>query len=94
MLAVVFDENLQSVARKRRKTRTNEGEPVSLERLSETIVKALEESAPGLMRLQASAVACLARWICRKASSSKLRIWAGRMLLCRTICQRSSAVRL
>lgn len=40
MLAVVFDERLKPIARKRRKTRSSEGEPVSLERLSETIVMA------------------------------------------------------
>ena len=43
MLAVVFDERLKPVARKRRKTRSADGGPVSLERLSETIVMALEE---------------------------------------------------
>lgn len=47
MLAVIFDERLKPVARKRRKTRSNEGEPVSLERLSETIVMALEEIGAG-----------------------------------------------
>ncbi|HAV32134.1 MAG: ROK family protein [Planctomyces sp.] len=47
MLAVVFDERLKPIARKRRKTRSSEGEPVSLERLSETIVMSLEEIGAG-----------------------------------------------
>ena len=47
MLAVVFDERLKPVARKRRKTRSADGGPVSLERLSETIVMALEEIGAG-----------------------------------------------
>ncbi|MEY2724985.1 MAG: Glucokinase [Planctomycetota bacterium] len=42
MLAVVFDDRLREVARRRRKTRANEGEGVSLERIAETILQALE----------------------------------------------------
>ena len=42
MMAVVFDDKLKVLAKKRRKTRGNEGEQVALERLSETITMALE----------------------------------------------------
>jgi glucokinase len=42
MLAVVFDDRLREVARRRRKTRASDGESVSLERIAETIVQALE----------------------------------------------------
>lgn len=44
MLAVVFDNRLKEVARRRRKTRSSEGEPVSLDRIAETIVQALESA--------------------------------------------------
>jgi len=44
MMAVVFDDKLKVLARKRRKTRGNEGEQVALERLAETILIALEEA--------------------------------------------------
>jgi glucokinase len=42
MMAVVFDDKLKVLAKKRRKTRGNEGEQVALERLAETITMALE----------------------------------------------------
>jgi glucokinase len=42
MLAVVFDDRLREVARRRRKTRASEGEGVNLERIAETILQALE----------------------------------------------------
>jgi len=42
MMAVVFDSRLKEVARRRRRTRSSEGEPVSLDRIAETIVQALE----------------------------------------------------
>ena len=44
MMAVVFDDKLQVLAKKRRKTRGNAGEQVSLERLAETISQALTEA--------------------------------------------------
>lgn len=44
MMAVVFDDKMKVLAKKRRKTRSNDGDQVSLERLSETIVMALEEA--------------------------------------------------
>ncbi len=44
MMAVVFDDKLKVLARKRRKTRGNEGEQVALDRLAETILQALEEA--------------------------------------------------
>lgn len=44
MLAVVFDDRLREVARRRRKTRASEGEGVSLERIAETILQALEQA--------------------------------------------------
>lgn len=44
MMAVVFDDKLKVLAKKRRKTKGNEGEQVALERLAETILMALEES--------------------------------------------------
>jgi glucokinase len=52
MLAVVFDSRLREVARRRRKTRANEGESVSLDRIAETISQALESA-----QVPASAVA-------------------------------------
>jgi len=44
MMAVVFDDKLKVLAKKRRKTRGNDGEQVALERLAETILIALEEA--------------------------------------------------
>lgn len=44
MMAVVFDDKLRVLAKKRRKTRGSEGEQVALERLAETILMALEEA--------------------------------------------------
>ncbi|MFM7059125.1 MAG: ROK family protein [Planctomycetota bacterium] len=44
MMAVVFDHRLKEVARRRRRTRSSEGEPVSLDRIAETIVQALESA--------------------------------------------------
>jgi len=44
MLAVVFDSRLREVARRRRKTRANEGESVSLDRIAETISQSLESA--------------------------------------------------
>ncbi len=44
MLAVVFDERLKMLAKKRRKTRSGEGEVVSMDRIAETIQMALEEA--------------------------------------------------
>lgn len=44
MLAVVFDDKLKVLGKKRRKTRGNEGEQVALERLAEAILMALEEA--------------------------------------------------
>ena len=44
MLAVVFDDKLKILAKKRRKTRGTSGEQVSLERLAETISQALTEA--------------------------------------------------
>ena len=44
MLAVVFDDKLRVLAKKRRKTRATDGEQVGLERLAETITMALEEA--------------------------------------------------
>jgi glucokinase len=44
MMAVVFDDKLKVLGKKRRKTRGNEGEQVALERLAETIVMALQEA--------------------------------------------------
>lgn len=45
MMAVVFDDKLKVLAKKRRKTRSNSGDQVSLERLAETIQQALTEAA-------------------------------------------------
>ena len=44
MLAVVFDDRLKVLAKKRRKTRSGEGEVVSMDRIAETIQMALEEA--------------------------------------------------
>ncbi len=44
MLAVVFDDKLRVLGKKRRKTRANDGESVGLERLAETITMALAEA--------------------------------------------------
>ena len=44
MMAVVFDEKLKVLAKKRRKTRGSAGEHVALERLAETISMALTEA--------------------------------------------------
>ncbi len=44
MMAVVFDDKLKVLGRKRRKTRGNEGEQVALERLAETILMAVEDA--------------------------------------------------
>lgn len=44
MLAVVFDDRLKMLAKKRRKTRSGEGEVVSMDRIAETIQMALEEA--------------------------------------------------
>lgn len=44
MLAVIFDSRLKEVGRRRRKTRSSEGEPVSLDRIAETIMQALESA--------------------------------------------------
>lgn len=52
MLAVVFDGRLREVSRRRRKTRASDGESVSLERIAETILQALE-----LARIAPEAVA-------------------------------------
>ncbi len=47
MLAVVFDERLRMVSKKRRKTRSGDGEVVNPDRISETILMALEEAGAG-----------------------------------------------
>lgn len=44
MLAVVFDDRLKMLGKKRRKTRSGEGEVVSMDRIAETIQMALEEA--------------------------------------------------
>jgi hypothetical protein len=44
MMAVVFDDKLKVLGKKRRKTRGNAGEQVGLERLAETITMALTEA--------------------------------------------------
>ena len=44
MLAVVFDDKLKVLAKRRRKTRATDGEQVGLERLAETITMAMEEA--------------------------------------------------
>jgi len=44
MLAVVFDDKLKVLAKKRRKTRSSEGEQVALDRLADTITMALTEA--------------------------------------------------
>ena len=44
MLAVVFDDKLRVLAKRRRKTRGSEGEQVGLDRLAETISLAMEEA--------------------------------------------------
>ena len=47
MMAVVFDEKLKVLAKRRRKTPSSSGEQLSLERLSETISQALTEAGVG-----------------------------------------------
>lgn len=44
MLAVVYDQNLQPIARKRKKTRGNEGAEAGLKRISGTVEKALQDA--------------------------------------------------
>lgn len=44
MMAVVFDDKLKVLAKRRRKTRSSAGEQVSLDRLTETIAQALTEA--------------------------------------------------
>lgn len=48
MMAVVFDSDLQEVARKKRKTRTKSGEEVGLDRIEETLHEALAEASVNL----------------------------------------------
>lgn len=48
MMAVVFDSDLQEVARKKRKTRTKSGEKVGLDRIEETLHSALAEASVNL----------------------------------------------
>lgn len=44
MLAVAFDDKLRALARRRRKTRSGNGEEVSLDRLAETISQVMDEA--------------------------------------------------
>lgn len=58
MLAVVFDDDLKVLGRKRRKTRSNSGGNVTLERLAETIEQALEDAKVGPEQIAGIGAGC------------------------------------
>lgn len=94
MMAVVFDDKLQVLAKKRRKTRGNAGEQVSLERLAETISQALTEAGVTEEEITGIGAGVPGPLDLQKVSFWKLRIWVGRMWTCRISCQSDSSVRL
>jgi glucokinase len=58
MLAVILDEELKPLGRKRRKTRGFEGAEAGMERISETILKALEEAELPPQNLKGIGIGC------------------------------------
>ncbi|HUG18969.1 MAG TPA: ROK family protein [Planctomycetaceae bacterium] len=58
MLAVILDEELKPLGRKRRKTRGFEGADAGLERISETIQKALTEAELSPQNLKGIGIGC------------------------------------
>ncbi|HSG73479.1 MAG TPA: ROK family protein, partial [Planctomycetaceae bacterium] len=58
MLAVILDEELKPLGRKRRKTRGFEGVDAGLERISETIQKALAEAELSPQNLKGIGIGC------------------------------------
>ena len=58
MLAVVTDENFQPLARKRRKTRSEEDNSIGMGRVINTIEKALEEAGIAKERLAGIGIGC------------------------------------
>jgi glucokinase len=58
MLAVILDEELKPLGRKRRKTRGFEGAEAGLERIAETISKALEEAGLTAQNLKGIGIGC------------------------------------
>ncbi len=58
MLAVIHDENLKPLGRKRRKTRGHEGAEAGLERIEETIAKAFKDADIDPARLRGIGIGC------------------------------------
>ncbi|MBD3672981.1 MAG: ROK family protein [Planctomycetaceae bacterium] len=58
MLAVILDENLKPLGRKRRKTRGHEGADAGLERIEETIQKAFKDADVDPSRLRGIGIGC------------------------------------
>lgn len=58
MLAVILDENLKPLGRKRRKTRGHEGADAGLERIEETILKAFKDADVDPSRLRGIGIGC------------------------------------
>ena len=69
MMAVVFDDKLKVLGKKRRKTRGSAGEQVGLERLAETITLALTEAGATLDEARG----CLATALRDMAETNLLR---------------------
>lgn len=58
MMAVVFDDTLEPIARRRRKTRGNEGAKAGVDRVESTIHKALAEAEVDPSRLAGIGIGC------------------------------------
>lgn len=58
MMAVVFDDSLEPLARRRKKTRGNEGAEAGLDRVASTIHKALAEAEVDPSRLAGIGIGC------------------------------------
>ena len=58
MLAVVLDEELKALGRKRRKTRGHEGADAGLDRIAETIEKAFQDAEIDPKRLKGIGIGC------------------------------------
>src|SRR6056297_2357642 len=58
MLAVVFDDQLKPLGRKRRRTRGNEGSEFGIARIGSTILRALEECEVAPERVAGIGIGC------------------------------------
>ena len=58
MMAVVYDENLKPLGRRRRKTKGSEGAESGIERIESTIEKALEEADVDAQRVAGIGIGC------------------------------------